>query len=61
MIVKCVCDEKMKPGQYRRYQSRDSLGEYRLRRKRRVKELGLRKREVEISDKGEFNIGEGVM
>jgi len=29
MIAKCVWDEKDKLGQYRRYQSWDSLGEYR--------------------------------
>jgi len=43
--------------------SQDSLGEYRLRRKRTVTEMGfnfLRKREVERSETGEFNIGEGV-
>jgi len=39
MIAKCMWDEKMKLGQYRIYQSWDSLGEYRLRRKGRVKEM----------------------
>jgi len=42
MIAKCVWDEKTTLGQYQRYQSWDSLGdEYRLRRKRRVKEIGF--------------------
>jgi len=63
MIAKCVRDETTKLCQYRRYQSWDSLGNYRLRRKGRVKEMGfnlLRKREVERSDTGEFEIGEGM-
>jgi len=41
MIAKCVRDKKTKLGQYRRYQSWDSLGEYRLRRKGRVNEMGF--------------------
>jgi len=41
MIAKCVWDEKTKLGQYRRYQSWDSLGEYRLRKKGRVKEMSF--------------------
>jgi len=39
------------------------VGEYRLRRKRRVKEMGFqlpKEREVERSDTGEFEIREGV-
>jgi len=52
----------MKRGQYRRNQAWDSLGEYRLRRKRTVKEVlnFLQKREVERSETGELNIGEGL-
>jgi len=49
--------------QYRINQSRDNLGEYRRRRKGRVKEVGfnyLRKREVGRSETGDFNIGQGV-
>jgi len=42
LIAKCVWDEKTKPGQYRRCQSWDSLGKYRLRRKGKVKEMGKR-------------------
>jgi len=42
MIAKCVWDETTKLGQYRRYQSWDSLGEYRLKRKGRVKEIGFK-------------------
>jgi len=34
-------DETLKLGQYRRYQSWDSLGEYRLGRKRTVEEMGF--------------------
>jgi len=41
MIAKYVWDEKTKLGQYRSYQSWDSLGEYRLRRKGRVNEIGF--------------------
>jgi len=41
MIAICVWDEKTKLGQYRRYQSWDSIGEYRLRRKGKVKEMGF--------------------
>jgi len=63
MIAKCVWDEKTKLGQYRIYQSWDSLGENRLRRKGRGKRWVfnfLRKNEVERSDTGKFNVGEGV-
>jgi len=41
MIAKWLWDEKDKLGQYRRYQFWDSLGEYRLRRKGRVKEMSF--------------------
>jgi len=36
-----VRNERIKLGQYQRYQSWHSLGEYRLRRKGRVKEMGF--------------------
>jgi len=36
-----IRDETTKLGQYRRYQSRDSPGEHRLRKKRTVKEMGF--------------------
>jgi len=60
---KLVGDVTTKFGQYRRYQSCDSQGEYRLRRNKQWKRWVfnfLRKRQVERSDTGEFNIGQGV-
>jgi len=41
IIAKWVWGEKDKLGQYRIYQSWDSQGEYRLRKKGRVKEMGF--------------------
>jgi len=63
MIAKCVWDEKTKLGQYRKYQSWDGLGKYRLRRKRRVEEMGFQlvkeKRGWKIRHR-RVEIGEGV-
>jgi len=44
-------------------QSRNSVGEYWIRRQRTVKEMGFqlfKKEVVERSETGEYNVGEGV-
>jgi len=63
VIAKWVWDKITKLGQYRRYQSWDSLGECKRRRKEqwnRWVSNFLRKRDAERSGTGEFNIGEEI-
>jgi len=64
MIAKWGWDETTKLGQHLRYQSWDSLDEYRLKRKITVKKMSFqlfkKKSGWKIRDRYEFNVGEEV-